>query len=130
VLRIDGAGMYSVWVTTQQGCALEFETEFEQECQEAIYAPNSFTPDGDGINDAWFVYGVDVVNYQVQIYNRWGEMFFDSHDILVPWLGQRRDGNQYVDSEVYDYVIRYQKVQDDESLSPEVMIKGSIALIR
>lgn len=130
LLRIDGPGTYSVWVTTQQGCALEFETEFEQECQEAIYAPNSFTPDGDGINDAWFVYGADVVNFHVQIYNRWGEMFFDSHDIRVPWLGQRRDGNQYVDSEVYDYIIRYQKVEANGSLSPEVVIKGSIALIR
>jgi len=130
LLRIDAPGTYSVWITTPEGCALEFETEFEQECQEAIYAPNSFTPDGDGINDAWFVYGVDVVNYHIQIFNRWGEQFFESKDIRIPWLGQRRDGNQYVDSEVYDYIIRYQKVDDDGALSPEIILRGSISLIR
>jgi hypothetical protein len=73
---------------------------------------------------------VDVVNYHIQIFNRWGEQFFESKDIRIPWLGQRRDGDQYVDSEVYDYIIRYQKVDDDGALSPEIILRGSISLIR
>jgi gliding motility-associated-like protein len=119
-----------VWITTAEGCSLEFETAVEQECLEAVYVPTSFTPDGDGINDAWFVYGVDIVNFHVQIYNRWGELFFESMDLQTPWLGQRRDGNQYVPSEVYDYVIRFQKIEDDGGRSLEQVIRGTVMLIR
>ena len=130
LIAIDSPGNYQVWITTAEGCSLEFETAVEQECLEAVYVPTSFTPDGDGINDAWFVYGVDIVNFKVQIYNRWGELFFESSDLNTPWLGQRRDGNQYVPAEVYDYVIRYQKIEDDGSRSLEQVIRGTVMLIR
>jgi gliding motility-associated-like protein len=130
VLLIEAPGNYSVWIATAEGCSQEFETSIEQECLEALYAPTSFTPDGDGINDAWFVYGVDIVNFHVQIYNRWGELFFESSDLNTPWLGQRRDGNQYAPTEAYDYVIRYQKIEDDGSRSLEQVIRGSVLLIR
>jgi gliding motility-associated-like protein len=130
LIAIDSPGNYQVWITTAEGCSLEFETAVEQECLEAVYVPTSFTPDGDGINDAWFVYGVDIVNFHVQIYNRWGELFFESSDLNTPWLGQRRDGNQYVPAEVYDYVIRYQKIEDDGGRSPEQVIRGTVMLMR
>jgi gliding motility-associated-like protein len=130
LIEIDAPGDFRVWITTAQGCSLEFETSIEQECLEALYAPNSFTPDGDGINDAWFVYGVDIVNFHVQIYNRWGELFFESSDLNTPWLGQRRDGNQYAPTEAYEYVIRYQKIEDDGSRSLEQVIRGTVLLIR
>ncbi|NDC40895.1 MAG: hypothetical protein EBZ77_04985, partial [Chitinophagia bacterium] len=53
LIAIDSPGNYQVWITTAEGCSLEFETAVEQECLEAVYVPTSFTPDGDGINDAW-----------------------------------------------------------------------------
>ena len=92
--------------------------------------PNSFTPDGDGINDAWQVFGVNIMNYHLQLYNRMGEMFYESFDLAKPWLGQRRDGTQYVDSEVYPYIIRYQVVEENDVLSAEKIVKGFVSLIR
>jgi gliding motility-associated-like protein len=130
LLEVGSPGTYAVTVITAEGCSLNFETSVEQECLEALYAPTSFTPDGDGINDAWFVYGLDIVNFHVQIYNRWGELFFESDDLNTPWLGQRRDGNQFAPAEAYDYVIRYQKIEDDGSRSLEQVIRGTVLLIR
>ena len=130
VLIIQEPGVYSVLVSTQFGCLAEFETEVKQECIEALFVPNSFTPDGDGINDSWFVYGVNIVNYHMQLYNRMGEMFYESFDLSKPWMGQRRDGNQYVDSEVYPYIIRYQVVEENGALSTEKTAKGFVTLIR
>jgi gliding motility-associated-like protein len=130
VLIIQEAGTYSVNVSTEHGCISQFETTVVQECIEALYIPNSFTPDGDGINDAWFVYGVNIINYHLQLYNRMGEMFYESKDIAKPWMGQRHDGNQYVDSEVYPYIIRYQLVEEDGNLSEIKTVKGFVALIR
>jgi gliding motility-associated-like protein len=129
-LFVNEPGDYSVYVVTEHGCALEFSTHIEQECIEALFIPNSFTPDGDGINDSWFVYGVNIVNYHLQLYNRMGEMFYESFDLSKPWLGQRRDGTQYVDSEVYPYIIRYQLVEEDGVLSTEQVVKGFVTLIR
>jgi len=130
ILIVSEPGNYSVLITTNQGCSSEFSTSVVQECIEALYIPTSFTPDGDGINDAWFVYGVNIVNYHLQMYNRAGEMFFESNDLNKPWLGQRHDGTQYVDSEVYPYIIRYQVVEENGALSTEQTKMGYVTLIR
>jgi gliding motility-associated-like protein len=129
-LLVTEPGNYSVLVTTNEGCSSEFSTTVVQECIEALYVPTSFTPDGDGINDAWFVYGVNIVNYHLQLYNRSGEMFFESFDLNKPWLGQRRDGTQFVDSEVYPFIIRYQVVEESGALSTEQTKTGYVTLIR
>ena len=130
ILILQAPGDYSVSITTDKGCVSQFETTVRQECIEALYVPNSFTPDGDGINDAWFVYGVNIVSYHLQLYNRMGEMFYESFDLAKPWLGQRRDGNEYVDSEVYAYLIRYQIVEENGALSEEKIVQGFVTLIR
>jgi hypothetical protein len=59
-----------------------------------------------------------------------GEMFYESFDLSKPWMGQRREGNQYVDSEVYPYIIRYQVVEENGALSTEKTAKGFVTLIR
>jgi gliding motility-associated-like protein len=54
-----------------------------------IYAPNSFTPDDDARNDTWRVWmeGVDVMDFELFIFNRWGEVIWESHDMEVGWDG-------------------------------------------
>jgi gliding motility-associated-like protein len=123
-------GVYSVWITNSKGCRAEFQTEVLEDCLEALYVPNSFTPDGDGINDAWMIYGDNIKTFHLQLYNRMGEMFFESFDISQPWLGQRRDGDHFVESEVYPYIIRYQTVEPSGALSEEKILRGFVTLIR
>jgi gliding motility-associated-like protein len=123
-------GVYSVTITNSKGCRAEFQTEVVEDCLEALYVPNSFTPDGDGINDAWVIYGDNIKTFHLQLYNRMGEMFFESFDMSQPWLGQRRDGDHYVDSEVYPYIIRYQTVEPSGALSEEEILRGFVTLIR
>ena len=123
-------GVYSVLITNSKGCRAEFQTEVLEDCLEALYVPNSFTPDGDGINDAWMIYGDNIKTFHLQLYNRMGEMFFESFDMSQPWLGQRRDGDHYVESEVYPYIIRYQTVEPNGALSEEKILRGFVTLIR
>ena len=42
----------------------------------AIYAPNAFSPDGDGLNDVFNVSGQGIIDFQMEIFNRWGQMVF------------------------------------------------------
>ena len=54
-----------------------------------LYAPNTFTPDGDELNQNWrvFIQGVDIYNFDLEIYNRWGEIIWESHDPDASWDG-------------------------------------------
>lgn len=55
-----------------------------------FYVPNAFTPDGDTYNELFkpiFSAGFDPYGYSLEIYNRWGEIIFESHDVQVGWDG-------------------------------------------
>lgn len=55
-----------------------------------LYAPNSFTPDDDEYNQVWKIHieGIDIYDFTLLIYNRWGEVVWESHDPSVAWDGQ------------------------------------------
>jgi len=52
-----------------------------------IYVPNAFTPNGDGINDTFGVKGEGIRNFQLLIYNRWGEKIFETTNPRQQWDG-------------------------------------------
>lgn len=53
----------------------------------ALYIPNTFTPNGDGQNDFFYVKGTGVRDFKMRIYNRWGQKLFDTNDITASWDG-------------------------------------------
>lgn len=53
----------------------------------ALYVPNSFTPNGDGINDYFGVSGEGIKNFTMNIYNRWGQLVFESTNVNDSWDG-------------------------------------------
>lgn len=75
---------------------------FDQECECAISMPNAFTPNGDGIND-FFHYKNDcqltISSYLCRIYNRWGQIVFETRDANEMWDGSFK--NEQALSEVY-----------------------------
>lgn len=86
------AGSYEVCltVTSPEGCRDEickpivFAEEF------LIYVPNTFTPDGDEFNNVFkpvVPVGMALDDYSFMIYNRWGEVLFESHDVDFGWDG-------------------------------------------
>ena len=70
-----------------------------------LYPPNAFTPNGDGLNDQFFTSPIFVKEYNIRIYNRWGEKVFESSDKKKLWDGTYR-GNIPFDN-VYIYQIIY-----------------------
>lgn len=52
-----------------------------------VYVPNAFTPDGDGINDMFGAAGTGLNDYELQIFNRWGEQIFTSTNLDDQWDG-------------------------------------------
>jgi gliding motility-associated-like protein len=70
----------------------------------SFYVPNAFTPNGDGVNDYFRGYGVAIRNYQMRIYNRWGELVYVTNNYEKPWDG-RVNNNDVVQNDVYVYRI-------------------------
>ncbi len=130
ILPATSIGIYSVRVTTENNCSASFGIEVKGDCPVTIYIPNSFTPDGDGLNDVWKAEGENVLNFHLRLYNRWGELFFESYDIEKPWLGQRRDGEYYMEPGIYPYLIVYQVIQDNGMMSEPIKVKGEVSLLR
>ena len=88
-----------------------------------IALPNTFTPNGDGLND-YFKPLVDGANYiNIKIFNRWGNLIFESEDTKVGWDGTYRGSDS--PSGVYAY-----KLILDFSNGNSKSIVGEIMLMR
>jgi gliding motility-associated-like protein len=99
-----------------------------QEEPYAVYVPNSFTPNGDGINDVFIPVGnaMDPANYHLLIFNRWGEVVFESTDLSQEWEGDVKLGEYYVPDMIYTYLLKAKSVHNTEPKE----YKGSIHVFR
>jgi trimeric autotransporter adhesin len=68
-----------------------------------IYLPNSFSPNGDGLNDVWRVYGYVIKTVRISIFNQWGERIFTSSNQGLGWDGTYKGKKQ--PAGVYMYVV-------------------------
>ena len=92
-----------------------------------IFAPNSFTPDNDGLNDTWFPThssSIDEDFFEVQIFDRWGEMIFDANDFSKVWDGTYKGRECQVGT--YSYRIYYKRKYSEERHA----VVGHISLIK
>lgn len=86
--------------------------------------PQAFTPNNDGENDFAFVRGWGIKEFlEVKIYNRWGQLVFESNDLYKGWDGTYKGEPQAMDT--YAYTIRIINTE-----SKEEFIKGYITLLR
>jgi len=67
----------------------------------AIYFPNTFTPNGDGINDGFFAKGYNILEYELRIYDRWGNLLFKTNDMNEAWDGTVKGSDDPIKSDVY-----------------------------
>ena len=92
-----------------------------------LFIPNTFTPDANEYNDEFrAVNYLNIHEWEMKIYNRWGEIVFESDRIEESWDGTTPQGVLAQDG-VYGYTIRYKTC---EPLNPDKFITGHINLIR
>ena len=90
------------------------------------YVPNSFTPDGDGVNDIFNVVGdrIDIEGYAFRIFDRWGELIFESNDPAIGWDGTQ--DNIPVDQGAYIWTINLKAI----CLLTKETMRGHVILLR
>jgi gliding motility-associated-like protein len=91
----DSAGVYSIlqFVSNQYGCADSTDREINILNGYRIFIPNSFSPNGDEINDYFKPTGEGIISYHITIFNRWGQQVYASYDSENGW-----DGRNYFDN--------------------------------
>jgi gliding motility-associated-like protein len=122
---VDHPGRY--WATVSNVCgsvAAAIDVVFE-DCESAVYTPNCFTPDHDGVNDVWQIVTRNILSLQVQVMNRWGEVVFESTELNPAWTGGFNGSGTYVEDGLYFYRMKYVKHDGQEALE-----EGSMFIIR
>jgi gliding motility-associated-like protein len=77
----------------------------------SVFVPNAFSPDGDGVNDLFKVITHDIIRYELSIFNRWGELIFQTEDVDIPWNGAGVEEGKYFSQDgIYAYTIRAEGV--------------------
>lgn len=125
----DGvSGSYDVTLitTSDLGCVDTMDYELIVFPEVLIYAPNTFTPDGDEFNQNWFIHmeGIDPYNFELLIFNRWGEVVWESHDITIPWDGNYK--GKPLDQGTYNWVVRTKDILNDGKYT----YSGHVTIIR
>ena len=88
-----------------------------------VFVPNAFSPNGDNYNDVLYVRGLYIEKVIFRIFNRWGEMVFESNDVSIGWDGMFR--NQLLQPDVYDFYLDVTCVGGLKSI-----VKGNVTLMR
>lgn len=111
-------------VENEYGCRDQLKTEIKIS-DHLIYIPNSFTPDGDGLNDIFVPVTTGVIQLEMHIFDRWGKEIFGNEHAESGWNGSSRNENYFAEPGVYQYMIRV-----TDNLGWNFDYKGSIRLLR
>ena len=84
------SGQYEVqqWVSSAFGCLDSITKKIYISFAYNLYIPNAFTPNSDGLNESFRPIGLGLKRYEMVIYNRWGEMVFESNTDKPEWDGK------------------------------------------
>ena len=96
---------------------------FSNTTDNSLFIPNILTPNGDGLNDIFVTESENISALHTQIYNRWGMLLFESHQIKEGWDGRTRAGVEVTEG-TYFYIITA-----DFNGNTEIY-KGTITLLR
>ena len=97
----QNSGVYNVQLTVIDAnmCVDSIVKQIAIKLNFDFYLPNSFTPDGNSLNDSFGPVGKlleKCTNYEFSIYNRWGERVFFTNDIKMRWNGEKAQDGYYI----------------------------------
>ncbi len=124
---VTESGFYALTALTSPDSLLVRDTLrviFDAQCCQ-MQVPSAFTPNNDGRNDVFVPLRPDncmITDFEMQVFNRWGKMVFESRNPDDGW-----DGND-APSDVYVYWLRYTAIGNNNEITKSM--RGDIALIR
>lgn len=107
----DEVGVYYITqiVTNNIGCSAQITQDITVQPVSIVWVPNAFTPgNNDNLNDSWGAVTTNITEFELKIFDRWGQIVFTSQDPEYKWNGTWQNKHStYVKQDVYVYKIWY-----------------------
>lgn len=113
LIEVAEFGTYSVTTSNDCGSATDAAEAYFQDCTYAIFIPNTFTPDNDGINEVWKMSTYNIKKLTMRIFNRWGDVIFLTEELNPVWTGEVNSGEFFARDGVYTYHMVYETVKGE-----------------
>ncbi|MEO8733256.1 MAG: T9SS type B sorting domain-containing protein [Flavobacteriales bacterium] len=125
-VMVDASGTYVIHADAPDRCAASASITVIDTCWSPVYAPNAFTPNGDGINDQWrpIWSGNKVATIEWTIFDRWGQVIYSSTGLDSAWDGNA--AGKPVPSGIY----AWRGHTHDPITRVDRELKGQIVLVR
>lgn len=121
-------GLYPITlaVETARGCVDTVTYQLNVIQDILFYAPNAFTPDGNEHNQVWkpIISGIDIYDYEMFIFNRWGQVIWESHDPNVGWDGTYKGRILTNDTYIWKATVKSPHSDDRK------VFNGSVAILK
>ena len=129
--RTDDASSYDITLIAYNidGCNDTVQQSVLIKEELIYYVPNTFTPDGDEYNNVFlpvFYSGHDPYSYSMLIFNRWGELVFETYDLEKGWRGTYGETGDVVQDGVYTWKIEFK----EKDIDKKVQVMGHVLLTR
>jgi gliding motility-associated-like protein len=109
----EGQYLVTLYTESSGGCKDSMSRLVEVRPVFTLYIPNAFTPNGDGTNDYFAPKGAEISKFKMMIFDRWGEMIFQTSDIGEGWDGKANGGDRIAENAVYVYKIQVRDFADN-----------------
>ncbi len=120
---VENYGTFAVEVMNEFGCFGRDSISFSTNCSTELFVPNAFSPNQDGENDFFQAYGIEVINFNLKIFDRWGAFLFESNNMEQGWNGKFK--GQLKENGVYVYLINATFLD-----GTSIQKKGDVTLMR
>ncbi len=121
IKNIERKGNYPITVIANNKCYMNETIQIQDICTPIIWIPNAFVP--SGVNNLFIPTGINIKEYSMTIYSRWGEQLFVMNDAHVQWDGKYKD--EICNEGIYLYLINYTGYNHKT-----YSLKGVVELIR
>ena len=89
----------------EHGCVDSATNCFVVDPLYTLYIPDAFSPNGDGINDVFMPKGTYIKDFEMYIFDRWGQKLFHSTNIFNGWNGTVNGGSSIAQEDTYVYQV-------------------------
>jgi gliding motility-associated-like protein len=128
-ITVTARGRYRVDLVNSYGCETTDEIEVFEDCNPRITGPNAFRPGGNNREFFLYTFFIDDIGFEIFIFNRWGEMIYQSNERDFKWNGGHNNNlSNPLPPGTYTYVVKYKSSYRPEKGTQEH--RGGVVLLR
>lgn len=125
-ISVTKPGLYFLFITDQNGCNGYDEVNIVENCHDEIFVPTAFSPNLDGINEGFqILYDPKYIKIlQLNVFNRWGELVFESNNNNYIWDGTFKGKSAPIDQ--YLWWVEYLALESNQTITQ----KGTVIIVK